>query len=101
MIKWTDEQRAEIWKIYVEDMMSFSVIAERYAHLGATKGSIAGLIHRMHLAREKELESDLARKKLFGERRAARKIGERRVVNLKMTKEEMARARDAQNKVRD
>lgn len=101
MIKWTDEQKAEIWRLYLDTMLSFAVIAERYAHLGATRNSIAGLIGRIHKAREQEVEDDLVRKKLFGERRMKRHAYERRVVNLKMTKEETAKVRDIQNKARE
>lgn len=101
MIIWTDEQKAEIWRLYIDQMLSFALIAERYAHLGATRNSIAGLIGRIHEARGQEVDDDLIRKKRFSERRSRRNAYERRVVNLKLTKEEMARVKDAQNKATD
>lgn len=101
MIIWTDEQKAEIWRLYIDQMLSFALIAERYAHLGATRNSIAGLIGRIHEARGQEVDDDLIRKKRFSERRAPRRKNERRVICLKQTKEEMAQAKELLNKARD
>jgi len=101
MIKWTDEQKATIWRLYSGELLSFAVIANRYSHLGATKSVISGLIHRIHLERDAEMEGELKRKKLFGERRTPRKRNERRIINLKQTKEEIARAKELLNQKRD
>lgn len=101
MIKWTDEQKAKIWRLYSEELLSFAAIADRFRHLGATSNSIAGIVHRIHLARDAEVDKDNVRKKLFGERRPPRKKNERRVICLKQTKEEMAQAKELLNKARD
>lgn len=101
MIKWTDEQKAKIWRLYSEELLSFAAIANRYSHLGATKSAIAGLIHRIHQARDAEADREQIRKKLFGERRAPRRKNERRVICLKQTKEEMAQAKTLLNQKRD
>lgn len=101
MIQWTDEQKAKIWRLYSEELLSFAAIANRYSHLGATRYGISGLIGRIHKARDAEVEGELDAKKRFNERRAPRKRNERRVINLKQTKEEMAEAKRIWNKVRD
>jgi len=59
MIDWTDEQRDAIWKLYTDQQLTFLQISERYTHLGATRSAIAGLIHRMHQARDQEVDNEI------------------------------------------
>lgn len=59
MIKWTKEQRDEIWRLYVEKQLTVSQIAERYAHLGASRNSISGVIGRYLKKRDEQVETEL------------------------------------------
>lgn len=68
MIKWTDEQKAKIWRLYAEEMLSFAQIAQRYSHLGVTRSAIAGLIGRIHMARDQEVENEIETKERIKKR---------------------------------
>ena len=68
MIKWDQEQKDRIWKLYTDQQLSLSQIAQRYGHLGATRSGISGLIGRMHKAREDEVEKQVETAKKRAER---------------------------------
>lgn len=59
MIKWTQKQRDDIWRLYVEEQLTFLQIAERYAHLGASRNSISGVIGRYLKKRDEQVETEL------------------------------------------
>jgi len=68
MIKWDQEQKDRIWKLYTDQQLSFAQIAQRYSHLGATRQAIAGLIGRMNMARDDEVDKAIEVAKKRAER---------------------------------
>ena len=61
--RWDEEQKARIWRLYAEEQLTFSQIAQRFGHMGATASSISGLIGRMHKAREEQVDEDIEKAK--------------------------------------
>lgn len=59
MNKWASKQKEKIWRLYTLEMLTCAQIAERYADIGATRESIAGLLYRIHKQRDQELNKQI------------------------------------------
>lgn len=94
MIKWTISQKMVIWRLYSEDQLSFADIAARYAELGATHKTIAGLIDRMHVERDAQLKREIetSRRKQSRYQGRGGYLKEKRSDN-KLTREEISNIR--------